>query len=690
MYDNNHKIIQQFNVENNIRDIFCGDNIIVLKTFDDKIITISEFGINEIKYYNKNGFRIDNLTVRYNEIFILLSNSKEQMLLRYTPINEYRYLKISFEFYERLYKINLKKKIKLIYSTSTHYSNGIFFEIDCDEKEKNIYELKSDKIFTLINRNFKIKKATFEKIKDLTEEQIAIMSNMGKNSNNWKNGRNNNMKDLDLINNLKNRNTSLSLEHFFNNSSISDENMINLTGRTFKYNKDNESEEEKRRKRLQKMKEMREKIKKTAKDEYDRLMKEKYDKIRKKEEEEKLRRKKEEDEKLRRQKEEEEKLRRKKEEEEKLRRQKEEEEKLRRQKEEEEKLRKLKEEEEKLRKLKEEEEKLRKQKEEEEKLRRQKEEEERKKQEELERKKEEEKLKLRSKTSEKNKNKTSKKDKNNFNKKSQNLKSKQKEYKVEEQLMFNGRRVIKLKNKEELIEILKNPNDETIYYYIEDNKENMDDLLSKNDYFPFNGKNLIKVKGGKIIKNYKNRINRPKIIKVEKPNKKKKENSNILNKYFNNNHNSLSYRNFSTDINLEKGSDLKNKTRAYAEIIPKQRNSTKKLKMRLISEIKNLEKENIDLNINNLNSSRNKRKSAFFNENNSLKDIHLKNKNVKKRISMPALRGFNTKNEEESKISNIMIESTRSKFGNDKFANNEIDLTKTVNTKILQPYELDE
>ena len=680
MYDNNHKIIQQFNVENNIRDIFCGDNIIVLKTFDDKIITISEFGINEIKYYNKNGFRIDNLTVRYNEIFILLSNSKEQMLLRYTPINEYRYLKISFEFYERLYKINLKKKIKLIYSTSTHYSNGIFFEIDCDEKEKNIYELKSDTIFTLINRNFKIKKATFEKIKDLTEEQIAIMSNMGKNSNNWKNGRNNNMKDLDLINNLKNRNTSLSLEHFFNNSSISDENMINLTGRTFKYNKDNESEEEKRRKRLQKMKEMREKIKKTAKDEYDRLMKEKYDKIRKKEEEEKLRRKKEEDEKLRRQKEEEEKLRRKKEEEEKLRRQKEEEEKLR----------KLKEEEEKLRKLKEEEEKLRKLKEEEEKLRRQKEEEERKKQEELERKKEEEKLKLRSKTSEKNKNKTSKKDKNNFNKKSQNLKSKQKEYKVEEQLMFNGRRVIKLKNKEELIEILKNPNDETIYYYIEDNKENMDDLLSTNDYFPFNGKNLIKVKGGKIIKNYKNRINRPKIIKVEKPNKKKKENSNILNKYFNNNHNSLSYRNFSTDINLEKGSDLKNKTRAYAEIIPKQRNSTKKLKMRFISEIKNLEKENIDLNINNLNSSRNKRKSAFFNENNSLKDIHLKNKNVKKRISMPTLRGFNTKNEEESKISNIMIESTRSKFGNDKFANNEIDLTKTVNTKILQPYELDE
>ena len=63
---------------------------------------------------------------------------------------------------------------------------------------------------------------------------------------------------------------------------------------------------------------------------------------------------------------------------------------------------------------------------------------------------------------------------------------------------------------------------------------------------------------------------------------------------------------------------------------------------------------------------------------------------MKKRISMPALRGFNTKNEEESKISNIMIESTRSKFGNDKFANNEIDLTKTVNTKILQPYELDE
>ena len=93
--------------------------------------------------------------------------------------------------------------------------------------------------------------------------------------------------------------------------------------------------------------------------------------------------------------------------------------------------------------------------------------------------------------------------------------------------MFNGRRVIKLKNKEALIEILNNAdpkNNESIYYYIEDNKEDMSDLLSPNDYFPFNGKNLIKVKGNKIIKNNQNKRNHPRItsIKIGKGLKKKK------------------------------------------------------------------------------------------------------------------------------------------------------------------------
>ena len=51
---------------------------------------------------------------------------------------------------------------------------------------------------------------------------------------------------------------------------------------------------------------------------------------------------------------------------------------------------------------------------------------------------------------------------------------------IKKELTFNGRKIIKLKNKNELISILNDPNsknDESIYYYIENNKENMDDLL---------------------------------------------------------------------------------------------------------------------------------------------------------------------------------------------------------------------
>ena len=682
-YNCKNKKVFKFNIENEIKDIFCGNKFILLKCIYNKIFVINEFGIHKLKYYNKNGFfKIDNLCVRYNEIFILLNSLKgEQLLLRYSPSNENNILNINYEYYERLYKINLKKKIKLIYSTSSYFINGIFFEIECDEKERIYLESNKDKLFTLINRDFKDKKILFEKIKDLNEEEKNELINMKNNNenNNW-NGikRNYSSESKKLIENLKKRNRNFSIEKFFENSPLSDKNIGFLTSRNLSHNKflDNDSSEdeiEKRKKRKEYLKHIKNMSKKIEEDEIERLKREKYDKLRKKLENDELLRKKLEEEELR-----------KKLEEEKLKRKKEEEEELKRKKKEEEELKKKKIEEELKRKKEEEEELLRK-----------------KLSDDL---KNKNKLNLNnisklrnSKFSNLNKTNTTQINSNKKNKLMNNisknikLKTNSKNKKpIKKELTFNGRKIIKLKNKNELISMLNDPNsknDESIYYYIENNKENMDDLLSEKDYFNYNGLKLIKVKGGKIIKNFKNRISSLKIKNIFKSDKKnKKKNSDIINKYFNNK--SISNRNFSDSSILEKGRNLSNTTRAFVEIIPTERKIKKKLKMKLISEIKNFEKIHNELDLNLLTSREKRIKSFAITDENALKDFKEKidkvNRHLKGRNSMPnIILKVNKSENEESKEYNNNYENeyTKSKFSNTNFNYNNDEDFEVVNIK---------
>ena len=775
-YNNKNQNIKKFDIGNDCRDIFCGNTIIVIKTYKDKILVINEFGIHQVHYYNKNGFKIDNLAVRYNEIFILLSNNKgEQLLLRYSPSNENNFTKTTFEFYERLYKINLKKKIKLIYSTSSHYINGIFFEIDCDEKEKNTYELKKDKIFTLINRNYKENKVSITKIKDLSEDQKNALSNMNNMENDWEGEkRNYSLESQSMINDLKNRNRTISYDEFFNGTAISEKNMNGIRNLSYiKIKEENaEDEDERRRRRLEQIRLKKERAKKIEEDEINKLKKMSDEKNKKKREEERKRqlelekKRREEEEKRRKlqlEKKKREDERRKKIEEMKRKKREEEEEEERKRKEEEDRLKELerkRKEEEELERLKNLE-KLRK--EEEDRLkeleRLKKEEEERK------RKEEEERLKNRLNT-DGNKNKKNKfvnviKDPSNLNEsklrggkklnlndisknrintsisknnkknnlddlmdkkdKKMRLKSKKK---PEEQLMYNGRRVIKLKNKKELIDILKNAdpkNDESIYYYIENNKEDMSDLLSPNDYFPFQGKNLIKVKGNKIIKNPNNKKNHPRItsIQIGKGLKKKKENSSsdVINKYFN--HNMSFGRSILSDsYKFDKARNFDNATRANVNIIPTERHQKKKLKMRLISEVKKIEKNIGELNLDDLSTRKNRIKSIMITDDNALKEFKEKISKFAPRKSAPDIVlnkpikniKFNlNQSNSNSKSSSSSSSSSKSNksFSKEKKLNSKIfdnssgskgkmiktygyDLTKTYNTKILKPYELDD
>ena len=345
----------------------------------DKILIVNPNGINQINIYSKQDFIFEDMAVRYNEIFILLSNlKKEQLLIRYSPTTQNSLTNTFYEFYERIYKINLKKKIKLIYSTSSHYSNGIFFEINIDEKERDILELKKDKIFILLNRNYKERKISITKIKELSEEERIALKNMGKvELKNWEQKRNFSDDSKKYLENLLKNNRNLSYENFFNGTMLSDNNIAKISNNKYKKNEDNlDNEEEKKRKELEKLKAQKEKAKLIEQEEIERLKRENNKRkknnnlndIMKKEEEERKKRQIDELERLKKQKEQIEKF--KKEQMEELKR--EEDERLKRENDEkirkEELMKKMKDDEEKFKRQTEEEKRLKKEKEEEEKL----------------------------------------------------------------------------------------------------------------------------------------------------------------------------------------------------------------------------------------------------------------------------------------------------------------------------------
>ncbi len=119
--------------------------------------------------------------------------------------------------------------------------------------------------------------------------------------------------------------------------------------------------------------------------------------------------------------------------------------------------------------------------------------------------------------------------------------------------------------------------------------------------------------------------------------------------------------------------------------------------MKLISEIKNLEKINNELDLNLFNSRNKRIKSFAITDENSLKDFKEKidkvNRHLKGRNSMPNIVLKVNKNEnEESKDDNINFENenVKSKFSHSKFNyNNEKDFENNniVNIKTFDNYE---
>ena len=187
IYSNKNKSKINLILEKEIKKIFIGSDIIVLLMEENNDINIiNSENIYKLNYLYENNYKINDISVRYNEIYILLDNiiNNSQLLLKYSTHNKFGNFDMN-NYYERIFKINrnnLKKKISMIDYTTNSFSNGIFFDIELENKEKNYYEKNKDKLFVLISRIKKNKNSIcFIKINNIEDESVKNdLKNMGK------------------------------------------------------------------------------------------------------------------------------------------------------------------------------------------------------------------------------------------------------------------------------------------------------------------------------------------------------------------------------------------------------------------------------------------------------------------------------------------------------------------------------
>ena len=187
IYSNKNKSKINLILEKEIKKIFIGSDIIVLLMEENNDINIiNSENIYKLNYLYENNYKINDISVRYNEIYILLDNiiNNSQLLLKYSTHNKFGNFDMN-NYYERIFKINrnnLKKKISMIDCTTNSFSNGIFFDIELENKEKNYYEKNKDKLFVLISRIKKNKNSNcFIKINNIEDESVKNdLKNMGK------------------------------------------------------------------------------------------------------------------------------------------------------------------------------------------------------------------------------------------------------------------------------------------------------------------------------------------------------------------------------------------------------------------------------------------------------------------------------------------------------------------------------
>ena len=280
---------------------------------------------------------------------------------------------------------------------------------------------------------------------------------------------------------------------------------------------------------------------------------------------------------------------------------------------------------------------------------------------------------------------------------------------------FEGKQIIKCKDKQDLINKINLNKDisDILYYYDEKTDDDLSDLLSPNDFFEYKGLKLIKVKNGEILHNTRKRMSLLNNVNIKLKNNQKKKSgfhSGMFDKFF-------------TGMNkrIRTGPDAEGKkTLAFTEIVPTEKKVEKKCKFHFIKETKGINKNKVKRNSVFIDSNQiNKLRNNILNQgnedsiNNSLNPLELsenKHKKIKSRQSVfspnvnlhfnfESLDIKNDENEDEespkelqenNNLNSNLLNSTNSKFKPMIQSFNESEFGKSTNRALLKPFELDE
>lgn len=154
-----------------IKNIFCGNEIIIILTTRGIIFIICREGIFQINIdYSK--IMVCNIKIINNDFYVLCLENKKNVLIHFKNLKKYDEPFSITNYRVKYYIVNIHKQIKMI--NTEWFNGGLFFEIECPDKMKDKINSKEIRLFVLREKSQKI---ILEKIKnDFNFEDIFPLS----------------------------------------------------------------------------------------------------------------------------------------------------------------------------------------------------------------------------------------------------------------------------------------------------------------------------------------------------------------------------------------------------------------------------------------------------------------------------------------------------------------------------------
>ena len=136
-----------------VDSIFAGNEIVVIKSNKDKIYILNREGLHEVTI--KEDIKIINVKVCDNEFYINAIENKRNVLMYYKNSRKDIFGKFTVNDYIlKKYYVNNDKPMRII--SNEWFQSGIFYEIECSEKDKDSIKDKRKKMFIDSQKSYQV------------------------------------------------------------------------------------------------------------------------------------------------------------------------------------------------------------------------------------------------------------------------------------------------------------------------------------------------------------------------------------------------------------------------------------------------------------------------------------------------------------------------------------------------------